>query len=127
MGQFLLLLHERPADLADVSPSETQRIIRDYSAWRDSLIRDQRLVGSNKLCDEGGKQLVKDGQTRRVTDGPYTEAKEVIAGYFLIEADDYDQAVGIARSCPHLDYGRIEVRRVDLISGCGVTRSGVTP
>jgi hypothetical protein len=49
-----------------------------------------------------------------VIDGPYPETKEIIGGYFLIEAASYDEAVEIALSCPHVDLGRIEVREVEL-------------
>lgn len=49
-----------------------------------------------------------------MVDGPYSEAKEVIGGYFAIEAADYDEALDLCRDCPHLKYGeRIELRRVD--------------
>lgn len=116
MGQFLLLLHETPADFANVSADEIERIIHDYVAWRESLARDDRMLGSNKLVDEGGKLLVRSGDDIQVSDGPYTEAKEVIGGYFLIEADDYDHAVALAGSCPHLAHGRIEVRQIDQTS-----------
>jgi hypothetical protein len=49
-----------------------------------------------------------------VTDGPYSESQEILGGFFMIEAADYDEAVEIARTCPHLGKGkRIEVRQVD--------------
>ena len=116
MGQFLLLLHENPTDFADVSPEEMQRILEDYVGWRESLARDGRMVGSNKLADEGGKSLVRDANGLQVADGPYTEAKEVIGGYFLIEADDYEHAAALAGTCPHLTHGRIEIRQVEQVS-----------
>jgi len=48
------------------------------------------------------------------TDGPYAESKEILGGYFMISAKDYDDACRVAESCPHLGYGgRIEVRQVD--------------
>jgi hypothetical protein len=47
-----------------------------------------------------------------VTDGPYTETKEVIGGYFVIEAADLDEAVRIAEGCPAAAYGGVEVRQV---------------
>jgi hypothetical protein len=48
-------------------------------------------------------------------DGPYAEAKEVVGGYFIVEADGYDDAVALCRDCPHLAYGRIEVRQLDRV------------
>jgi hypothetical protein len=113
MGQFILLLHENPASFADVSPEEIQRVIGEYSAWREALEKRGRLLGANKLADEGGKSLsAGDGQVR-VVDGPYAEAKEVVGGYFLIQAADYSEAVEISTGCPHLRYGgRIELREI---------------
>ena len=48
-----------------------------------------------------------------VTDGPYAEAREVVGGYFTVRAADYDGAVAIARDCPHLAHGWIEVREIE--------------
>jgi hypothetical protein len=48
-----------------------------------------------------------------VTDGPFAESKEAIAGFFVIQADGLEQAVEIAKSCPGLDYGQtVEVRAI---------------
>ena len=60
-------------------------------------------------------QVSRDGQVR-VTDGPYSETKEVLGGYYIIEAGSYDQAIELSRDCPQLEYGgTIEVRQVDMI------------
>jgi hypothetical protein len=51
-----------------------------------------------------------------VLDGPFSETKEIIGGYFAIQAEDYDEAVSLAGECPHLDYGGlIELREVDVL------------
>jgi hypothetical protein len=46
-----------------------------------------------------------EGGKTRVTDGPYSEAKEVLGGYYTIEAENYDEAVARAREHPHIEYG----------------------
>ena len=114
MAQFMLLLHESPTDFSNFSPEEIQRVIGEYTAWRLKLQEEGKLAGGLKLKDEGGRALsLRNGQVRLV-DGPYAEAKEVVGGYFLIEAADYDDAVEISKGCPHLKYGsRIELREVD--------------
>ena len=116
MSQFMLFLYDDPQDFADVSPDEMQRIVEEYSAWREGLQSGGRLIGANKLKDEGGKHVsLVDGDVR-IVDGPYSEAKEIIGGYFIVEASDYDQAVELTRDCPHLKYGkRTEIRRIDPI------------
>ncbi len=115
MGQFLLILHDEPADFEDFSPEQLQGVIAEYEAWRSELEAKGQLVGANKLCDEGGRVLTRVDDGVRVIDGPYAEAKEVIGGYFAVEADGYDSAIEIAKGCPHLTYGqRIELREIDL-------------
>jgi hypothetical protein len=48
-----------------------------------------------------------------VTDGPYAESKELVGGFFIIRAADYDEACSLALSCPHLSYGGgVEVRQI---------------
>jgi len=117
MPNYMLLLHESPADFAGLSPEQIQRVIAEYTSWRDKVKSEGRFVGSAKLKDEGGKHMSGGNGNLRVTDGPFTEAKELIGGYFAISADDYDQAVETASSCPHLKYGgRIEVREIEFSS-----------
>lgn len=115
MPQYLLLLsHEDPTNFSDLSPEEVQKIVEEYKSWRGKIQADGTYIGSNKLRDEGGKSLLKPNGQLRITDGPFVEAKEVIGGYFLVSASDYDQAVKIAEGCPHLNYGgRIELREVE--------------
>lgn len=121
-SQYLLLLYESSTDSEGLSADDIQTIIRKYSAWSDRLRDAGRLVTSNKLTDGEGRVLRpgtvgKDGRPGepRVLDGPYSEAKEVVAGFFLVTAADWDEAVEIAESCPHLGYGgTIEVRRIEL-------------
>jgi hypothetical protein len=78
------------------------------------LKRSRHYVTSFKLAAEGGKLLkLKDGAVV-ASDGPYAEAKDVLGGAFVIEAQNMDEALMIAQGSPHLR-GRnaIELRRVD--------------
>lgn len=114
MPNFMLLLHEQPADYSQFSPEDIEAVIGEYIAWRHQVEAEGRYVGGEKLRDEGGRHLAMSDGGLRVTDGPFTEAKEVIGGYFTISAADYDEAVRIASTCPHLKYGgRIELRQTE--------------
>jgi hypothetical protein len=118
MSKFMLILHDNPSMLADVSPSDMQAIVERYTQWAGALAAKGQHAGGNKLTDSGGRWLQRVEGEISATDGPFTEAKEVIGGYFLIEAADMREAESIARDCPHLDYGgRIELRQVDEIPG----------
>ncbi len=57
--------------------------------------------------------MTQKGNHTSVVDGPYSETKEIIGGYYLIEARDYDDAVATVRDCPLLGYGNFEVRQID--------------
>ena len=109
MPQFALMLRDSGAFPENISPEEIQQIIERYTAWKD------KVRGSGqKLYDGEGRTLVRKDGGIAVTDGPYVEAREVIGGYFLIEAADYDAAAKLAEDCPHLDFGSIEIRRIEL-------------
>ncbi len=115
MAQFLLLLRDNPEHYTSLSPAEMQRIIGEYRAWAEGLRTRNQLHNSNKLTDDSGKVVHHDGTGVTLKDGPYAETKEVVGGYFLIEAADYAAAVDIARSCPHVRpgaRGSIEVRQI---------------
>lgn len=109
----MMILHEAPSDFTQFSAEEIQAVIAEYKGWRGSVAAKGKLAGGAKLRDEGGKHLSGFNGDLRVTDGPFAEAKEVIGGFFTIEADNYDEAVELAKDCPHLKYGgRIELREV---------------
>ena len=116
MAKFMLLLHDDPAAFANVSPEEMQKVVMKYIAWGKRLRERGIHKGSDKLTEEPGRIMrVKNGQVR-VTDGPYSETKELLGGYYIIEAGSYDEAVEYARDCPQLEYGgTIEVRQIEVM------------
>ncbi len=113
MAKFLMLLHETPGAFDGKSHDENQQIVQKYVAWVEKMQSQGKMHEHAKLRDEGGRTLRKDASSVLVTDGPYSETKEVIAGYFVIEADNYDQAVKLAEDCPHLTYGGVTLREHD--------------
>ena len=116
MPKYMLLLHDNPNAFANISPEAMQKIIEKYIAWGKKLREAGVMRAGDKLTDEPGRVMRrKDGQVH-VTDGPYSESKELLGGYYMIEADNYDKAVELARDCPQLEFGgTIEVRQVDVM------------
>ena len=114
MNEYLLILHDRAdGPLQDVGPEEIQSIVQRYSQWAGEMASQGKMRGGNKLEDGTVRHLSgRPGQVT-VVDGPFPETKEVVGGYFLLAADSYDEAVALASTCPHLDFGRIEVRRIE--------------
>lgn len=116
MPRFMLLLHDDASTFAGLSPGEIQEIIEEYTAWRADLEERGLYAGGNKLTEDAGRHLTAENGDVRVLDGPWSETKELLGGYFIIEASDYDGAVDVARECPGLRHGtRIELRQVDAI------------
>ncbi len=112
MPDFLLMLNDIPAH-RDLVGDEAREIAESYVGWMKGLAADGTLVAGDKLTLDGGKVVDGAGDEVTVTDGPYTETKEVLGGYLKVRAADYAAAVTIARSCPHIVHrGRIMVRRV---------------
>ena len=114
MAQYMLLLHLDPAQGAKLDPTVMQQAVAKHQAWRQKLTDQGQYLGSHKLENEPGKVLRSTNGKLLITDGPYSETKEWLGGYYLIEAPNYEAAVEAARDCPHLEYGgTIEVREVD--------------
>ncbi|MDX2043612.1 MAG: YciI family protein [Acidobacteriota bacterium] len=122
MPQFMLISQdsmEIPEGF-EITPEIIQGIIQKYSDWADSLQKSGNLVSLNKLREDPGKNIVGTGANRVVTDGPFSETKEIIGGYWIITAADYDEAVKLASGCPSLEFGsRVEVREVEDLSAFG--------
>ncbi|HWY49088.1 MAG TPA: YciI family protein [Bryobacteraceae bacterium] len=109
MPQYMLLLHGDPAGWVKLSPEDMQKAIEKYMAWtKKPFTRD-----SKRLADEPGRVIRSQGGKPKATDGPYSETKEILAGYYTIEAASYDEAVKLALEHPQLEYGgTVEVRQV---------------
>ena len=113
MPQYMLLLHDSGSFPANMSPGEMQAIIQRYIDWRTRVEGGGRKVSGHKLRDREGRVMRHNGGGVSITDGPYAEAREVIGGLFVIEANTYDEVVALARDCPHLDFGSIEIREIE--------------
>jgi hypothetical protein len=109
MAQFMLLLRENQTDWQKVSPEEMQKAVEKYIAWTKKPF----VVDSKRLADDAGRVIRAQSGKPRTTDGPYSETKEIVGGYYTIEAANYDEAVNRTLDHPHLQYGgTIEVRYV---------------
>lgn len=111
--QYLTLIHIDPALMAELPDVEYDRLMRGCFEKADALQQDGCLLGSQQLeAPDTAKTLrVREGLSR-VTDGPFAETREFLAGFNLIEADSMDEAMEIARQFPWARFGSIEVRPV---------------
>ena len=108
MEKFMLIFQGGMSP--DKSPELMQAQMGKWMAWIDKLNSTGKYVAGEPLLP-GGKLIT--GKKKTVTDGPYTEGKEVVGGFFLINADDMNEAVKICDDYPDYEYGgSIQVRQV---------------
>jgi hypothetical protein len=107
MEKFMLIFHYGIDQNA--SPEQMQANMGKWMAWVEKLNKEGKYVSGEPLLP-GGK-LVSGPSS--VTDGPYTEGKEVVGGYFVINAASYDEAVEECKNYPDFEYGgKVQVRQV---------------
>src|SRR5829696_3205383 len=111
--QFIALIYNDPKLLDRLPPGEADAMMRGCLAHADELRRDGRLLESRMLAEANTARSirVRDGRMTAL-DGPFAEAKEVLGGFNLIEAEDMDEALRIAAEFPWASVGSIEVRPV---------------
>jgi hypothetical protein len=111
--QYLLLIYHEEGPWEALSEAERQTIYAGYRALREDLQKANKYIGGNQLqpIATATTVRVRNGKSS-VTDGPFAETKEQLAGYFLVEAPDLDDALAIAARIPSAKTGSIEVRPV---------------
>ena len=110
MKDFLLVYRNDYKARPTASPEEMQSIMKKWMEWLGGI------AASNKLTNQGNP-LGSEGKVVRpnnvVTDGPYTEMKELRGGYSIVKAESLEEAVELAKGCPILkEGGNVEVRDV---------------
>jgi hypothetical protein len=113
MTQFALLYRSTPEAHHEAlgTPERLRQSRTKWSAWIEEMKGKGQLVNVGMPLERTGK--VVGGRSRAVTDGPYSETKEVLGGFSIIEAKDIADAARIASGCPVLERGgSVEVRPV---------------
>jgi hypothetical protein len=114
--KYLIMVHSNPTSLAHwetLSDEQKQEFGRAHFALTDALLDSGHLVTSAGLTPvETAKQVsVRDGAVV-ATDGPLAEVKEHLAGFYLVECADMEEAIGIAARVPDARFTHVQVRPV---------------
>jgi hypothetical protein len=99
--------------MEQLDEDDAKRHFEDYARFTEDIRRSGHLLDCNRLlpADTAATVRVRDGRMS-TTDGPFAETKEVIGGYYLIEARDLNEAIRIAARIPGAARGCVEVRPV---------------
>jgi len=111
MAKFLVLARDTGQAYANRSAQEMQQVVQKYMTWTARLREAGRMIHSERLKGDG--RVVRGAAGKMtVTDGPFAESKEVIGGFWLLEASSYDEVQAFLEDHPHLEAGALEVRQI---------------
>lgn len=108
MSEFVFLYR---GGARDRSPEQMQQMMQKWMAWMKDLGAKGHIKDRGQPLERAGRLV--QGRQKAVTDGPFAEAKDVVGGYTLIEAEDLSEAVELSKGCPIFEVeGAVEVRPV---------------
>jgi hypothetical protein len=111
--KYMLFLFEDEDKFDSLPEQEQGKIIGEYMDYSAALAKVGAMVGGNPLEHSRTSRRIRLANgAPRVEDGPFTDSKEQLGGYYIIEAANLDEALEWAARCPAAHYGSIEVRPV---------------
>ena len=110
---YLLLIYQTESDWERLSSPQQASIYQEYRELIQQLAANGKYVAGDELkpTTTATTVRIRDGR-QTITDGPFAETKEQLAGYFLVNANDLDEAIAIAAQIPSVRDGSIEIRPV---------------
>jgi hypothetical protein len=111
--KYMLLIYDRENDWLTMSESDQQKLMGEYRQFTEQIKASGQWVAGFQLNRTGAATSlrVRNGK-RQTSNGPFAETAEQLGGYYLVEAKDLDEALGLAERVPSARFGTIEVRPV---------------
>ncbi|HEY4056058.1 MAG TPA: YciI family protein [Kofleriaceae bacterium] len=118
--QYLLMIYDDEKILGSKSPDERATISAEYLKYTQEIKASGHFLGGDALqpSHTATTVRVRDGK-QTTTDGPFAETREVLGGYYLVEAANLDEAIKLAARIPSSKWGSIEVRPIWSIPNMG--------
>ena len=117
MKQFMLLIRTEGDHFLEISEEDQKRHLEKVTVYIEDLMKQGKLKSAQPLEMES---VIISGTKGKLKDGPFNESKEVIAGYFLLLAENMQEAIEIGRRNPIFESSktaRIEVRPIRILHG----------
>ena len=109
--RFMVIVPSSPESEGGEKP--TTEMLEAMTRYNEELVKAGVMVGGDGLLPtSAGAKIRFDGEERTVTDGPFAEAKEVVAGYWLWECDSREDAIGWLKKAPFDGGTEIELRQI---------------
>ncbi len=115
--QYLLMIYRSEAELFKMTDADRQKMSAEYGSYTQSIIQSGHFKAGDGLqpSTTATTVRVRDGKVL-TTDGPFAETREQLGGYYLVEAKDLDEAIGLAARIPGAKAGSSEVRPIMIYS-----------
>jgi hypothetical protein len=111
--KYMLLIFSNPENWAALSEVETKEVMDEYWAFTQRITDSGEFVSGEPLQGTETATVVRvSGTGRSVSDGPFVESKEVLAGYYVVDCAGLDRALDLAAQIPDARLGAIEVRPI---------------
>ena len=118
MAQYMCLIYGDEKQAAGASEAQQQEVFQAYMKFTEELQASGKMVGGEALEPTSTATTVRVRDSKTVTtDGPFAETKEQLGGFYIVEADNLDEAIEWAAKIPGAAYGSIEVRPVMVFEG----------
>jgi len=110
MKEFMMIFVGGDYESGDMSPEDFQRRMELWNKWVEDLQKDDLFVEGRALKNAGVKVKEEKGVA---VDGAYVETKEMVTGYFVFKAKDFEHAATLTKSYPDYDIGgHVEIREI---------------
>ena len=110
--KYMILIYGNVESWKAMDAESFAALMAAHRALQQELRASGEFVGTNELPVQNAKIVRKKGGLTEVTDGPFVEIKEIVAGYYIVECDGMDRATQIAGQLAEAEFGLVEVRQL---------------
>ena len=111
--EMRVLILAKESEQSQTATPPTAEAMAEHQKFNEELVKAGVVVGSGRLSPSAqGKRVRFEGKKRTVLDGPFAETKELVAGYWIIQAKSKDEAIQWAKGIPFADGEEVELRQV---------------
>jgi hypothetical protein len=120
--KYLLIMQVNPAVLESLGEEEMRAVGEGHEAFMKAIQESGEFILTQALADPANTKVVRGGSSPAVTDGPFLEAKEFMGGFYLVDVENEERAVEIAKLIPdsRISGLAIEIRPVMFSAGAGL-------
>jgi len=115
--KYLCLIYGDESQMPVTAPAGPKTMMAEYSAFTEEIVKSGHLLSGEALqrTETATTIRIRNGKLS-MTDGPFAETKEQLGGFYMIEATDLNEAVGIAARIPGARTGSVEVRPIQVFN-----------